>query len=276
VIDGQPLTPLQRVSTLLLNVPREQRRPILQCVDRPLEYKWYDPASEQRLDSYARNVARSCYRAVRRCEPRERWKALHCSEEVADLLERQQDQFDQQQSEAQIVATIPRFLFLAGDGALPPVEHGSLRTGMRDVLFSAREQLDICIPFISVAGADDLLTGLKRGSRRGMRARILSLLMDDPSGACRVAERLDDAGAHADMRSPTKEEALMIDALAPMHAKLIGADRARVYLGNGNISLAAFYRALEIGVIVKGALARNLTNLYHWTFIRHQQWGLAA
>jgi hypothetical protein len=57
---------------------------------------------------------------------------------------------------------------------------------------------------------------------------------------------------------------------------LIGADRARVYLGNGNISLAAFYRALEIGVIVKGALARNLTNLFHWTFIRHQQWGLAA
>jgi phosphatidylserine/phosphatidylglycerophosphate/cardiolipin synthase-like enzyme len=273
LIADQPLTSLQRISLLLLNVPREQRAALLQFLEQP---------QGRVLEPYTNTVARACYRALQCCDPElPREFVLRAAPQVTDLLERQQAAFEAKQSEMQIVATIPQFLFLAQEGVLPPVEPGSLRAGMRQVLLSARHRLDVCIPYISDAGADDLTADLKRGSRRGLELRILSLLTtahraQNSPGVCRLAERFEFAGARVEIRSPTDEEAAMIDAIAAMHAKLIVADSICAYLGTGNFSLSALYRALEIGVIVKGALARNLANLFDWTYTRHQRWDVVA
>jgi phosphatidylserine/phosphatidylglycerophosphate/cardiolipin synthase-like enzyme len=204
---------------------------------------------------------------------------LSCAKEVADLLERQQAAFEARRSETQIVATIPEFLHLARNHALPPIQSDSLEAAMMRVVHSARRTLDLSIPYISNAGVKILMKGLRPGSRRHLRVRILSLLTSEhleqnSQGVCELAQRFERLGARVEIRSPTDEEALEAGAIAVMHAKIIVADSMYSYLGTANISKGALIRAFEVGVIMKGALAKNLANLIDWIYRGHQPWRL--
>lgn len=271
--DGKPLTPLQRTAVLLLNVPHEERGKVLRSVKA---------GSEQVLEPYTQLVAGACRRAITACQSRrERWKVWHCAEEMTDLLERRQALFEAGQSQVQLVATLPQFLFLAQDGALPPVEQWSLLSGIKDVLFAARKRLCVCIPFMSETGCDDLTVDLERNSRRGLEVEIMSLLTtaqrpQNSPGVCRLAERFEWAGARVTIRSLTDDEAELIGALVPMHAKFAVADGVFAYLGSGNFSVAALYRVPEAGVLIKGPLAKTLEHLFDWIYQRLQLWNAPA
>ena len=76
--------------------------------------------------------------------------------------------------------------------------------------------------------------------------------------------------------SLTDEEAALIGALVPMHAKFAVADGVFAYLGSGNFSVAALYRVLEAGVLIKGPLVRELQELFDWISRRLQVWEQAA
>jgi len=271
--DGKPLTPVQRTGLLLLNVPSERRGLLLQSVRS---------GNERLLEPYAQLVARACRRAIDACQTEEEhWKVWSCSEEMADLLERRQAVFEATQNQIRLVATLSKFFFLAGDGALPPVERWSLMSGIKEVLLAARKRLCICIPFMSETGTEDLTLDLAPNSRRGLEVEIIALLTSEllaknAPGVAKLVAQFEAAGARVTVRSLTDEEAALIGALVPMHAKFAIADGVFAYLGSGNFSVAALYRVLEAGVLIKGPLVRELQELFDWIAGRLQVWEQAA
>src|SRR4051794_33447012 len=149
-LDDKPLTPLQRIGWLLTNVPAKERGRLLTSLEGVGKPNW---------DPHVEEVGQACRRAFEDCESAEKRAAiLMCAEEFADALERQEAAFEGYQSQVQLVATFPDFLYLARQGALPPVEQGSLELAMASVAQSARYHLDMSIPYISTAGVEVLMS----------------------------------------------------------------------------------------------------------------------
>ena len=268
--ERSPLTPLQKVSHLLVNLSVGERGVVLRGLES---------GSLQQHSPYTDEVFEACTRAFASATRKQQEYILGCALEFADSLERQLESFQAQQGQAQIVGTIPDFLYLANQGALPPIAHGSLEANLARIMNSAQRSLDITIPYISSWGVDVLTPGLNFGWRPGLRVRILSLLTSahlkqNELGVLHLAEQFERAGATVEVRSPTDEEAAATGAIAVMHAKVMVADRRVGYLGTGNISKAALERGFELGVVTKGILARNLWQVNDWVFKGHQLWRL--
>ena len=148
---------------------------------------------------------------------------------------------------------------------------------MARVASAARKTLDLSIPYISCAGVDILTSDLKANCRRGLQVRLLALLTSahleqNRAGALRLAERFQWAGARVEIRSPTDAQAQQTGAIAALHAKLTIADRLFTYQGTGNVSLAAFHRAFEVGNLIRGPESVRLWKLYDWVYQRHEIW----
>lgn len=264
----RPLTALQKVALLLLNLAETERELVLQSLPTN---------ARPRVAPDAEEVLQACRDVYACASPEQRGYIVGCAAQFANLLQWQQEDFEARLCDAQIVATIPEFLYLAREGALPPIEHGSLEAGMARVACTARERLDLSIPYISRSGVEILTAGLTARSRRGLRVGLLSLLTSphleqNRPGVMSLAERFDWAGASVEIRSPTDAQAVSTGAIATMHAKMVIGDGCFAYLGTGNVSLSGLVRGFEVGVLLRRVLARNLWNLFDWAFQRHEIW----
>src|SRR5690348_15699471 len=104
-IDDKPLTPLQLIGWLLTNVPVEERGPLLRSLEESGKPRWRPDVEE---------VWHACRGAFEECDSAEKRRAIVlCAEEFADALERQQAAFEARESQVQLVATFPDFLYLA-------------------------------------------------------------------------------------------------------------------------------------------------------------------
>lgn len=266
-----PLTALQTIARLLVNLSVLERRVVLEALST---------GGRQNFAPYTEEVLDACARAYRSATERQRSHILGCVLEFADLLERQQEEFAANHGMVQIVGTIPEFLHYANQGALPPIPHGSLEARLAEIMHCAQRTLDITIPYISSWGVDVLTLDRNYGRRPGLKVRILSLLTSahvkqNELGVLHLAEQFESAGASVEIRSPTDEEAASTGAIAVMHAKVMVADRRVGYLGTGNISKAALERGFELGFMTKGAVALSLWQVNDWVLKGHQIWRLA-
>lgn len=262
-------TPLQKVARLVTNLAPEQRAGVLGFLQgKP----W---ASN---DDYFRSIADACDDALSPCAAEERYHVLRFVPQVAQLLDEEREKFLLQAADAELVATFPDFLYDMRQGALPPVTKGSLEQGMVRVVHSACRTLEITIPYISRAGVNILTRGLTGNSRRGLKVRILSLLTtphqdQNTDGVHFLASRLRWAGADVRIYTPTDAQAKAAGVIALMHAKMIVADGGEQgYLGTANVSRAGMTSGLEVGVIVRRSLAKQLYRLSDWAFRRHHRW----
>ena len=270
-------TALQRIALLLLNVPSTDRPAVLERL-RAGDGGLPQPAAKQVTGRQVPGelVIRACRRVIEELDdPDEAQHILRHVPEVTELLEQQRAASEQEQFAATVVGTIPEYFYDATEDAIPPINHGSLEAEVTRIARSARERLDICVPYVSHSGVDILTAGLTPDSRKGLEVRVLTLATSQYSeqnkpGVIRLIKKFRQAGATVEVRSPTDGEAKRTGAVAVMHAKILVADQKRGYLGTANISRAAFLRGFEVGMIVEGRLAKNLCHLNDWVFTRHQ------
>jgi len=266
---AQNYTPLQKVARLITNIAPEQRGGVFGFLRG-------EPWASN--DAYFNSVADACHDALTPCDAEERCHVLRFVPQVAELLDEEREKFLLRASNAELVATFPDFLYDMRQGALPPVNKGSLERGMVEVVQSARHTLEITIPYISRAGVYILTRGLTRNSRRGLNVRILSLLttphqVQNTDGVHFLAGRLRWAGADVRIYTPTDAQAKAAGVIALMHAKMIVADGGEQgYLGTANVSRAGMTSGLEVGVIVRRSLGKQLYGLSDWAFRRHHRW----
>jgi hypothetical protein len=158
-----------------------------------------------------------------------------------------------------LVATIPPSIELITRDLLLR-DTSDLRVAVMDLVVSAQRRLVLASPFWYEETADELAEFLARRIAAGVRVELLGRELGGPTPSGLVlrglVERLDPTSCRAtSWYRALPEEPFGSETF---HFKLAIADASRAYLGTANFTASGLRSRMELGVILRGNLARSL------------------
>lgn len=166
--------------------------------------------------------------------------------------------------EVELVATLPDRLPLDIQS-----QQGiaSLAAALHRLITEARGEILILNPFFEQVGFDRLASALLSAASRGVTITIITRRLSDTTSMNRQV--LGELNRQASVRGLSDhflfweyqqiEDGRMVLA---SHAKVLVSDGERAYLGSANLTEYGMSRFLEIGVILKGAWAWRLIQVF--------------
>ena len=128
---------------------------------------------------------------------------------------------------------------------------------------SASERIVVMTPFLDLAGAEWLVRLLERAPARVSRIVVLRHLSDPshpsyPTGYSEIRSRLKELSTKVfDYSLPR----IGGPGLETFHAKVVVRDHTHVYVGSSNMNKASLDYSMELGVLLTGEAATEVTRI---------------